>query len=111
MRHAALCLVLAVATAACVLPVDSGAPANDAVSGPHAPGEGAQAIAVRPLKLSAAAKRYVVIGARSRLDVSGHDSVLGDHVLSFDRWWAHIDADPLNALATPERVDVEEVAD
>lgn len=40
------------------------------------------------------AKRYVVFGRRSHLDVSGHDTVLGDHRLTFRSWSARIETEP-----------------
>ncbi|MDB5212724.1 MAG: YceI-like domain [Myxococcaceae bacterium] len=92
MRHAALCLAVICATAACGLPMENRA-AQDVASAATGGADEAP-LAVRPLQLSGAAKRYAVLGRRSRLDVRGHDSVLGDHVLSFDRWWAHIETEP-----------------
>jgi polyisoprenoid-binding protein YceI len=89
MRH--LGVALALLLTACAVPVQDGGPPHDAVAVTRAAGE--QPLAVRPLQLSGA-KRFVVVGRRSPLYVSGHDSVLGDHLLSFDRWWAHIEADP-----------------
>jgi polyisoprenoid-binding protein YceI len=40
---------------------------------------------------------YVVDASRSSLDISGHDSVLGNHTLTFDRWSAKIDGGTLPA--------------
>jgi polyisoprenoid-binding protein YceI len=40
---------------------------------------------------------YAVDIARSSLDISGHDSVTGNHKLTFDRWSARIDAGTLPA--------------
>src|SRR5688572_17664540 len=39
-------------------------------------------------------KRLVVLGKRSTLTVSGHDTVMGDHSLTFDRWVAHVEPGP-----------------
>jgi polyisoprenoid-binding protein YceI len=44
--------------------------------------------------LASSSKRLVVLGKRSTLTVSGHDSVMGDHALTFDRWVAHIEPGP-----------------
>lgn len=41
--------------------------------------------------------RYAVDPSRSTLDISGHDSVLGHHTLTFDRWSAKIDGGSLPA--------------
>src|SRR4029078_12277638 len=35
--------------------------------------------------------QYAVDTAHSQLDISGRDSVLGNHTLTFDRWSARID--------------------
>ena len=35
--------------------------------------------------------QIVTVAAQSRLDISGHDNVLGNHTLTFDRWSARID--------------------
>jgi hypothetical protein len=74
-----------------MLPADGGG-ARDAAQ-ETAPSVATAAIATGPVVLSPA-KRFVVIGTRSRLDVHGHDSVLGDHSLTIKRWWAHIEPDP-----------------
>jgi len=47
-----------------------------------------------PLSLHPGAKRYVVLGRRSHLDIRGHDSVLGDHSITFSRWSARIETEP-----------------
>ena len=35
--------------------------------------------------------QIAVVTAQSRLEISGHDNVLGNHTLTFDRWSARID--------------------
>jgi polyisoprenoid-binding protein YceI len=35
--------------------------------------------------------RYAVATSNSHLEITGHDSVYGNHTLTFDRWWATID--------------------
>jgi polyisoprenoid-binding protein YceI len=45
------------------------------------------------------AKRYVVHHERSRLEVLASDSILGDHVITFDRWRAHVDTSPSLSIA------------
>lgn len=92
MRHAAF--VLAVFAAGCSFPVESGQMTRDAVGVANGAGGDARSSATHPLTFQPGAKRFVVLGHRSHLDVTGHDSVLGNHALSFARWWAHIEADP-----------------
>jgi polyisoprenoid-binding protein YceI len=41
--------------------------------------------------------QYAVDTAHSRLDISGHDSILGNHTLTFDRWSARIDTSTIPA--------------
>jgi len=103
MRQTAFALVLSVAGVGCAFPFGSGTLTRDHAglrwqltpargeadsSGNNVPSE------TRLLALRPGAKRYVVLGRRSRLDVKGHDSMLGDHHLSFGRWWAHIETEP-----------------
>lgn len=45
-----------------------------------------------PASAETSQTQYAVDTAHSRLDISGHDSVLGNHSLTFDRWSAHLDA-------------------
>jgi polyisoprenoid-binding protein YceI len=61
--------------AACALFAGVSAPAHAETTSPH----------------------YAVDTSRSSLDISGHDSVLGDHRLTFDRWSARIDSGTLPA--------------
>jgi len=110
MRLIALALMGGTACAACGAVVENGVPTRatlaaddlgNAPSGGHPfeaaalgtptvePGVGAQAP-----EPSASGKRYVVLGRRSRLVIRGHDDILGDHVLSFARWWANIEGAP-----------------
>jgi polyisoprenoid-binding protein YceI len=91
MRHTAPLLLLVLAGSACAVPVDNAAP-RDATGAASADAQAP--IEVRPLALRPGAKRYIVLGRRSRLEIKGHDSVLGDHVLGFERWWARIEAEP-----------------
>jgi polyisoprenoid-binding protein YceI len=90
MRYLPCALVL-VSSASCLVPesVDPIDATRDRKSGdPPSPVE------MRTLASSASAKRLVVLGKRSSLTVSGHDSVMGDHALTFDRWVAHVEPGP-----------------
>ena len=91
LSFAAVLLGSALASA-CAVPLENGPRARDAVT------EGATALAsapveLRPITLPVGAKSYVVFARRAHLAIKGHDSVLGDHVLSFSRWSARIEAE------------------
>jgi polyisoprenoid-binding protein YceI len=47
-----------------------------------------------PNSFGVLAKRYIVHHERSRLEVLASDSILGAHVITFDRWHAHVETDP-----------------
>ena len=55
------------------------------------------ALAGAPAYAETGSAQYAVDTARSTLVVSGHDSVLGNHTLTFDRWSAKIDSGTLPA--------------
>src|SRR5436190_15592145 len=90
MRYLACSALILLTSSSCLLPMESSDPIDatrDRKTGdPPAPLE------VRAL--SAPAKRLVVLGKRSSLTVSGHDTVMGDHALTFDRWVAHLEPGP-----------------
>jgi polyisoprenoid-binding protein YceI len=88
MRYRA-CLALLVSTSACVLPLENGSTIDSAreVSPTNPPPES-------EVKKLSTSKRWVVLSRRSSLVVSGHDSVLGDHTLTFDRWMGRIEGEP-----------------
>jgi polyisoprenoid-binding protein YceI len=82
--------LLALVNASCLLPLDSNDPIDvtrDRSSDPHGP------VGVRTASASPST-RMVVRGSSSALTVNGHDTVLGDHALTFDRWAAHIEPGP-----------------
>jgi polyisoprenoid-binding protein YceI len=91
MRYQACSALLLLSSASCLVPesVDPIDATRDRKSSdPPTPVE------MKTLASTASAKRLVVLGKRSTLTVSGHDSVMGDHSLSFDRWVAHIEPGP-----------------
>ncbi len=82
-------MMMLLVASGCVLPLENGSTIDvgrDKTEVPKDP------VAVRAL--STDGKRWVVLGRRSSLIVSGHDSVLGDHTLTFDRWVGRIEGDP-----------------
>lgn len=50
-----------------------------------------------PARAETSSAQYAIDPSRSTLDISGHDSVLGNHTLTFDRWSAKIDSAKLPA--------------
>lgn len=58
---------------------------------------GACALFAVPAAAETSSAPYAVDTSRSTLDISGHDSVLGNHTLTFDRWSAKIDGGTLPA--------------
>ena len=44
--------------------------------------------------MPASTKRLFVRTKTASLTITGHDSVMGDHVLTFDRWTAHVEPGP-----------------
>lgn len=50
-----------------------------------------------PARAETSPAPYAVDTLRSSLEISGHDSILGAHVLTFDRWSAKIDGGTLPA--------------
>ena len=58
---------------------------------------GACALFAAPARAETSPAPYAVDISRSTLDISGHDSVVGDHSLTFDRWSAKIDGGTLPA--------------
>jgi polyisoprenoid-binding protein YceI len=100
MRHAAsgtsLLFAATLALLGCAAPVTSRATAPDAVNGPTTGAPPAATSATDDLgtqTLRPTAMRYVIFARHAHLDVKGHDSVMGDHVLSFSRWSARIDVE------------------
>jgi polyisoprenoid-binding protein YceI len=60
----------------------------------------AVALSATPAVAETSAAPYAVDTVRSSLEISGHDSVLGNHTLTFDRWSARIDGSLLPAQLT-----------
>ena len=88
MRYLPWAVILLVSSA-CVVPVENGSVIDStrdvSPTNPPVPTE---------VKKLATNKRWVVLSRRSSLVISGHDSLLGDHTLTFDRWMGRIEGEP-----------------
>jgi hypothetical protein len=104
MQRLAMTSVLSIALCACTFEPGNAPDARDAtaLATNGAPNELGETGTAQPLSLGQGSTRYVVLGRRARFDVEGHDSVLGEHHLTFRRWWARIETQPLQPPCTPE---------